>query len=237
MKNSEWVRSRRFGENMVLVEWPEGISEETTAAISFLQRQLEAAAIPGVLTCYPAYHTLAICFDPDMISYKDLCTQLESFQSDPSQVASRLWQIPVCYQASLGSDLSDFCAAVRLSPGEVIALHTATTYTVHFIGFLPGFPYLGGLDSRLHLPRKQIPARQVPAGSVAIGGGQTGIYPTSAPGGWHIIGRTPVSLFDVNHEPPCLLEVGDQVVFKSIDLEEYAQLSLVPGLTLQTSMT
>ncbi|WIG55610.1 MAG: Allophanate hydrolase 2 subunit 1 [Rhodanobacteraceae bacterium] len=132
--------------------------------------------------------------------------------------------IPVCYGGDCGPDIDAIAEHAGLVRDEVIARHAAAEYTVAMLGFAPGFPYLLGLDAALHVPRRATPRTRVPAGSVAIGGAQTGIYPCELPGGWHLIGRTPLALFDPRRDPPCLLAPGDRVRFRAIDAGEFARL-------------
>ncbi|HEX5960369.1 MAG TPA: 5-oxoprolinase subunit PxpB [Rhodanobacteraceae bacterium] len=155
-------------------------------------------------------------------------TKAASHASD-AQTCSRVadgepWivEVPVCYD---GPDLDAVAAYAGLSRAEVIARHTAAAYTVAMLGFAPGFPYLLGLDPALHMPRREYPRTRVPAGSVAIGGAQTGIYPRELPGGWNLVGRTPLVLFDPLREPPCLLAPGDRVRFRAIGTDEFAHLA------------
>ncbi|HEX5353991.1 MAG TPA: 5-oxoprolinase subunit PxpB [Rhodanobacteraceae bacterium] len=133
--------------------------------------------------------------------------------------------IPVCYGGEYGPDLDAIAAHARLAPDDIVARHGASDYTVAMLGFAPGFPYLLGLDPVLHMPRRANPRTRVPAGSVAIGGAQTGIYPRELPGGWHLIGRTPLALFTPRREPPCVLAPGDRVCFRAIDADEFTRLS------------
>ncbi len=132
----------------------------------------------------------------------------------------------MCYSDEFGTDMQDFSSIKKLSKAEIINLHTSTNYTVYFIGFLPGFLYLGGLNPKLFLDRKASPTRQVEKGSVGIGGQQTGIYPDQSPGGWHIIGKTPIELFNASKSPPCTINLGDEIRFKAISKDEYNQISL-----------
>ena len=132
-------------------------------------------------------------------------------------------KIPVCYDEDIAPDLTAYAEQVGLSIKEIVALHTRPVYPVYFIGFLPGFPYLTGLDRRLHLDRKNTPSRKIDAGSVAIGGKQTGIYPQESPGGWHIIGRTPKRIFDVRKDVPALFKAGDTITFYEISKKEFLE--------------
>jgi len=138
-----------------------------------------------------------------------------------SNEPGRTIEIPVCYSEVYGPDLADVAAYHRVSKEEIVHLHTSQIYLVYMIGFAPGFPYLGGLDNQLATPRKSVPRTRIPAGSVGIGGAQTGIYPFETPGGWNLIGRTPLELFRPESDPPSLLKVGDQVRFVSITAEQF----------------
>lgn len=134
-------------------------------------------------------------------------------ESEELEIASRLVEIPVIYGKAAGPDLQVVADHAAMTPKQVVELHSSTDYVVYFIGFQPGFPYLGGLDSRLHTPRRAEPRVSVPAGSVGIGGSQTGVYPLASPGGWQLLGQTPVALFNPRQQPPTLLRPGDSVRF------------------------
>lgn len=141
----------------------------------------------------------------------------------PEHLPEKLWQVPVCYSSEFGQDLESFARSKNLSPEQVIQLHIQPRYRIHFFGFQPGFFYLNGLSPKLHLPRKSVPSPAVPSGSVAIGGKQTGIYPKESPGGWHILGRTPLSLFDRQKQPPVWAKPGERIQFVPIDAQQYKQ--------------
>jgi inhibitor of KinA len=141
------------------------------------------------------------------------------------QLSDKVWNIPVCYDPRLGKDLKTLADSKSLDIEKLVKLHSQASYRIHFFGFLPGFMYLNGLDPALHFPRKSVPDRQMEAGSVAIGGAQTGIYPNESPGGWHVIGRTPISLFNPEANPPVFAKPGERIKFIPIDLEEYDQQS------------
>ena len=148
---------------------------------------------------------------------------LESIQLHTK--TKRCWEIPVCYDKTFGIDLDEIAQKKRLTIQEIIQLHTSQKYEVFSIGFLPGFLYLGGLDKRLHFDRKSVPRLAVKKGAVGIGGMQTGIYPKTSPGGWQIIGNSPVKFFDVTSEKPCFAKAGDFIKFVPISLEEHQQIS------------
>ncbi|MEO2099815.1 MAG: 5-oxoprolinase subunit PxpB [Flavobacteriaceae bacterium] len=143
----------------------------------------------------------------------------------PQKIEKRAhWKIPVCYQGTHAPDLIQLSDALKIDPYELIRQHTKVQYRVYFIGFLPGFLYLNGLAERLHFPRKEKPQLKVPKGAVGIGGKQTGIYPSTGPGGWHLIGNTPISLFDINQQPPCFAQAGDRISFDPISEKKYQQM-------------
>lgn len=145
-----------------------------------------------------------------------------------SPLPERIWRVPVCYSPSTGRDLKTLCSSKGMSMDELIHLHTTPKYRIHFYGFLPGFMYLNGLSDRLATPRKQTPDRQVPAGSLAIGGAQTGIYPSESPGGWHLIGRSPTQFFDINSNPPVFASVGERIAFYPISEAELERINRHP---------
>ena len=134
---------------------------------------------------------------------------------------SKLWKVPVCYDASYGIDLNIISLEKNISPNEIIKRHSQTIYTVYFIGFLPGFLYLGGLDSSISFPRKETPRLKIEKGAVGIGGIQTGVYPNESPGGWNIIGNSPINFFDVHKSPPCFAKAGDKIQFYPITLKAH----------------
>ncbi|WP_333680211.1 5-oxoprolinase subunit PxpB [Dyella sp.] len=209
----------RFGDTI-----DAGVNARVLAAAARLQAEL------GDVECVPAYASLLLRFDParwldDEGHFSARCLRdaigavLQS--SGEPETASREVTIPVCYGGAAGEDLHAVAAHAQLSADEVIARHTGVTYRVAMLGFAPGFPYLLGLDPALAMPRRSHPRIRVPAGSVAIGGQQTGIYPQALPGGWQLIGRTPLRLFDVAAEQPSLVQPGDYVRFQAIDEREY----------------
>lgn len=177
---------------------------------------------PGILNLHPAYATLLISFDPRLITHGRVEALARAAESAHAELpATALVEIPVCYGGEFGPDLDDVAAHCRLTADGVIELHSSAEYLVHFIGFSPGFPYLGGLPEALATPRLLAPRVRVPAGSVAIGGSQTGVYPLASPGGWRLIGRTPLRLFRPEVEPPALLAMGDRVRFLPISRPEF----------------
>lgn len=191
--------------------------------------RLASRKLPAVREIVPALVSIAIYYDSLVCSYELMDRQLNELvndaQDDVEQAcAGRQFEVPVCYGGEFGPDLGDAAARAGLTEEEVVRLHAGTEYTVGMIGFVPGFPYLAGLPPQLHMPRRQEPRTSVPAGSVGIGGMLTGIYPAAIPGGWQLIGRTPLRLFDPAANPPSLLAPGDAVSLIPIDAETFANM-------------
>lgn len=155
--------------------------------------------------------------------------KVSKFKVKKLELSSRIWTLPVCYNPRFETDLSSLALIHRMTTNQIIDLHSSVTYRLHFFGFLPGFMYLNGLPEQIHTRRKTVPDRSVEAGSVAIGGSQTGIYPMESPGGWHVIGKCPVLMFDANSRVPVWAEPGDLVKFEQIDAEELEKLSVNPS--------
>lgn len=217
-----------LGESMLLLRFGTSIDASFNARVHAAARVIRAAVLSGVHDLVPTYASLAVTYDAQawvsredesIAPWKRLADVLLSLL-DNLDMASlddpHLVEIPVCYGDEFGPDLEIVAAHCGLSCEAVIELHTAPIYRVAMLGFAPGFPYLLGLDPRLHIPRRSSPRLRVPRGSVAIGGAQTGIYPSELPGGWSLIGRTPIALFDTKQNQPALLSPGVQVRFVSI---------------------
>jgi inhibitor of KinA len=219
-------RYRVVGDGGLLVEFAPVIAPEVNRRVRALLAALDAEPPPGILDLVPAYRSLLVCYDPVVLGHAALLERLRALEPALAQAApaSRIVTVPVAYGGDFGPDLAGVAAHTGLSPDEVIARHAAGTYTVYFLGFTPGFPYLGGLDPALATPRLSQPRTAVPAGAVGIGGAQTGIYSLPAPGGWRLLGQTPVRLYDPAAEPPFLLRAGDELRFRAIAADEYARL-------------
>jgi inhibitor of KinA len=198
----------------LLVVFGEEISLEAHRAVLRLTGLLRD--VPGVVNLHPAYASVLIDFDPRAVGHREIERAAAEAYARAAALPlpePRTVEIPVSYGGEDGPDLEDVAALNHRSAEEVIAIHSGAEYLVHFLGFSPGFPYLGGMPESIAAPRLETPRRTVPAGSVAIGGRQTGIYPTASPGGWRIIGRTPLRLFQPEADPPVLLQMGDLVKF------------------------
>ena len=209
---------KKLGATAILIEWPQIISEEILTDILSFQSSIEKSTPSGLIELVSAYASLTLIFE-DTKDIESITKELKALYtariSNPSN--NKTWVIPVCYEEQFGIDLQEISSALKLSKQEIIDLHISQSYRVHFIGFLPGFLYLGGLNGKLHCPRKETPRLEIKKGSVGIGGSQTGIYPIASPGGWNIIGSTPIPLFDNSKSHPCFVSPGDTIKFESID--------------------
>lgn len=227
----------QISENAISLEFGGGINEVTLSSIGRLNECIKQHPFAGLLSTIPAYTTLTLYFDPvDLMNEKSIegatCLDKITYYIKSIQVATNtdeetdnpIIQIPVCYDPVFGFDLQELSSFYQLTKEEIIELHSSTVYTVYMIGFAPGFPYLGGLSQKLTAPRKQNPRAAIPAGSVGIAGQQTGIYPLEMPGGWQIIGRTPLTLFDVKTQQASLLKAGDKIKFEAISFNDFEQL-------------
>ncbi|XCF05228.1 5-oxoprolinase subunit PxpB [Tamlana crocina] len=213
-----------YGQHGILVEWPASIDEATLNDVLWFKSKLNSNATENIVEARSSYHSLLIIYSRFENGFDNEVLRLKSIYSSEEKskkLKSTLWHIPVCYDAQFGVDLESISKAKNLSEDEIVNLHSQTIYTVYFIGFLPGFLYLGGLDERLATPRKATPRLQIEKGSVAIGGNQTGVYPSASPGGWNIIGNSPVNFFNVKNETPCFAKAGDHIKFYFIDLKEH----------------
>jgi inhibitor of KinA len=212
----------------LLVYLGKDISPEIHHRVLRLLRLLESHPIPGVRNLHPAYTSLLIVFDALQLRHGELEQILREYLARSGEIplpAPRLVEIPVCYGGAFGPDLDDIARMHQLTPAQVIDLHASATYLVYFLGFAPGFAYLGGLPGSLVTPRLASPRRKAPAGSVGIAGSQTGVYPFATPGGWRLIGRTPIAMFRPERKQMNLLSIGDAVRFTPISPEEFARLA------------
>jgi KipI family sensor histidine kinase inhibitor len=212
-----------MGDRAVLVELGDGISPWINQKVRALYTGIAAQRIKGIKDLVPSYRSLTVVYNPLVISLESLESQLNEIWNtldDARLPAPRTVEIPVVYGDKYGPDLEWIADYHKMTPQEVIRLHTQPMYHVYMIGFMPGYPYMGEVPDKLVTPRRKTPRTHVPAGSVGIAQKQTGIYPVASPGGWQIIGRTPVRLFDPQGQPPCLLEMGDRVKFVVITKQE-----------------
>lgn len=209
------------------VVFGDSIDDATRARVHALAARLAAHRLPGVVDLVPAYASLGVYFDLQCVDADAVATwisnELTLADSGHEAASAREVEVPVVYGGAFGPDLVEAAALLGLTADQLAQQHAAMVYTVAMIGFAPGFPYLSGLPDALALPRLASPRTRIPAGSVGIGGRQTGIYPRESPGGWRILGRTPLVLFDPQRDPPALLQPGDRVRFRAIDADTYAR--------------
>jgi inhibitor of KinA len=212
-----------LGDSALIVQFGAEIKRDVHERVRLFAERLAAHPTLGRLELTTAFTTACVFYDPTCISFADLCTQLRPIAEEPPVCrtsATRVVEIPVCYGGQYGPDLAFVAQQNHLSEEEVAALHVSGDYFTYMIGFAPGFPYLGGLPAQISAPRREVPRANVPAGSVGIAGNQTGIYPLDTPGGWQLIGRTPLVLFRPFENPPSLLQAGDSVRFRAISPAE-----------------
>lgn len=228
------MRTMPLGDSALIVEVGETADEATHERVQQVLRLLEETPLPGVIEIVPAFATVTLFFDPtgavaagappeNITGWLDakVSERLAGATIGDHPGRGRTVEIPVCYARAFGPDLAAVSKATGLSDDEVIRKHLEGDYLVRVLGFAPGFPYLAGLAPELRLPRRATPRQRVPAGSVAIAGDQCCIYSMETPGGWNILGRTPVLLFQVNLDPPALLRPGDRVRFRPMAIEEF----------------
>jgi inhibitor of KinA len=213
-----------MGDRGLLLEFGDEISPEVNEKVRRMALAIQEQGMEGIIETVPTYRSLLIVYNPLILSIEELKERLgeieEGLQKTPFPEA-KLTRIPVIYGGPYGPDLDDVARYHRITPEEVVRLHCSKPYLIYMIGFMPGFPYMGELPEELVTPRLKTPRLSVPAGSVAIAQRQTGIYSMESPGGWQILGRTPVRLFDPEKEPPVLLRMGDLVQFYLISEIEF----------------
>ena len=212
------------GDSSILVQFGETIDPVINRKIAATVQMIKQQQIKGITDLIPTYCSLLINYDPRVISFSALTERIRGLlriEISTSEVTKKIYEIPVCYGGEYGPDIQNIADNAGISIEEVIKIHTSQDYLIYMLGFLPGFTYLGGLDERIHTPRLAQPRLKIPAGSVGIGGSQTGIYPMDSPGGWQLMGMTPVKTYDPDREVPILVEAGDYIRFVSVDEEEF----------------
>ncbi|NOU91845.1 5-oxoprolinase subunit PxpB [Paenibacillus sp. LMG 31456] len=242
-----------LGEQAVVIRWGDRISEQTQRHIDRSLKSLERHWFPELTELVAAYRTVTVYYDPVALylkstrgydpneinlPYELICSWIhsclreqrpedviEDSQDGKAAESANVKVVPVCFGGAYGPDLGEVALHSGLSSEEVVELYCSVSYFVHMVGFVPGFPYLGGLPERLQIPRRSFPREEVPIGSIGIAGGQTGIYPLASPGGWQLIGRTPVTLFDAALSQPALFKAGDYVRFEQISEAEFTVVS------------
>ena len=223
----EKVSIKAAGDSSILIEFGTTIAPEINGRITAIVGMIKGQQIEGIVDMIPSFCALLINYDPRVITYGQISERMEklvNLEIEGEESVVTIYEIPVCYGGEYGPDLEHIATHAGLSTDEVIQIHSGSDYLIYMLGFMPGFPYLGGLDDRIHTPRLENPRMKIPAGSVGIGGAQTGIYPMESPGGWQLLGRTPVQTYNPNREVPILFESGDYIRFIPIGEDEYVRI-------------
>ena len=212
------------GDRALTVELGDEISPEINSRVRALAAALARERLPGVIDLVPTYRSLLVHFDPLRTAAEDLKAHVLDLIGDDARASAsrKVLEIPVAYGGEFGPDMEFVARHAGLSPRQVADIHAGTDYLVYMMGFNTGFPYLGGMSERIAAPRLEAPRTRIPAGSIGIAQRQTGIYPVDSPGGWRIIGRSPVRLFDPRRDPPVAIDPGDFIRFVPIDVSQYA---------------
>ena len=218
---------RACGDRALLAEYGTGIDLAVNRKVHAVVAALRQRSLAGIEAVIPAYRNLAVVYDPIAVSFESLTAALTVLESEleAAELAEpRTVDIPVCYGGRFGPDLAFVAEHNRMTVEEVVRIHSRTLYPIYAVGFAPGFCYLGGLDARLHTPRLPTPRTRVPAGSVGIAEAQTGVYPSDSPGGWRLIGRTPLNLFNPSRADPFLYQAGDRIRFVPVSEPDFHRL-------------
>lgn len=221
------VRYLVSGDSALTVEFGKEISPEINRKIRAFKLALEAANIEGIVETIPTYRSLLICYRPEVIRYGALIDALEQVGASMDSITlppPSVVEIPVLYGGEAGPDLGHVASVHGLTEKEVVEIHSSREYLIYMLGFIAGFPYLGGMDKQIATPRLETPRVKIEGGSVGIAGEQTGVYPVASPGGWQLIGRTPVKLYDAKREKPVLLEAGQYIRFRPVSEETYREI-------------
>jgi KipI family sensor histidine kinase inhibitor len=221
------VRYLTAGDTALVMEFGTAIDESVNRQVKRVYDALRARPVKGIFEAVPTFRSLLIYYNPCQISYEKLVKKLKKLEQSSSGIltaSKKIIHIPVLYGGEYGEDIADVAAYTKLTEQQIISLHSEKEYLIYMLGFLPGFAYLGGLDPRLHTPRLKNPRTKIPQGSVGIGGEQTGIYPLASPGGWRLIGRTPLKPYDPARKEPFLYQAGDYIKFDPVTAEEYKQI-------------
>ncbi len=225
---------KKFGETAILIEWPTKIDSEIIQDIVSFEKLV--AKDQKVIETVIAYNSLMIRYEymyNYTLHYKyhnsysktvDKLKELYAMERKTSNQKQKIWKVPVCYDESFGLDLKEIAEIKKMPIDEVIRIHSSVDYLIYFLGFQPGFLYLGGLNKQIHTPRRDNPRLRVDKGSVGIGGEQTGVYPQDSAGGWNLIGKSPIDFFDISKSKPCFAKAGDLIRFEPIDFHEFCEI-------------
>lgn len=212
------------GDRALVADFGNIIDEKINDEVNSLSSIILSKHIPGVSELLPTYRSLVVFYDPLVLTYGELRAQLEKMDPDEASACDsprEVIEVPCCYEKEFAPDLDGLSALSGLSTGEIVKVHSGTEYKIYMLGFLPGFVYLGGLDKRIAAPRLDSPRTSIPARSVGIGGSQTGVYPIASPGGWRLIGSTPLDFYDPSKQDPILCHAGEYIHFTPVTKAEY----------------
>jgi len=220
------VRYLSGGDRALIVEFGDGVDRALSERVLRLDAVIRSNPPVGIAETVPTFRSLTVYYDPLLTSRRELERAIGALLGleERPRTGARLWRVPVCYEAEFAPDLAEVAGLTGLSAGEVVDLHSGTRFHVYMLGFLPGFPYMGDLPAQLALPRRADPRLRVPAGSISIATSLTAIYPYESPGGWHLIGATPIRMFDAERPKPALFAPGDAVQFHPIDAAAFASI-------------
>jgi KipI family sensor histidine kinase inhibitor len=220
------VRFLSAGDRALVVEFGDRVDRALNERVLRLDAMIRSNPPVGIVETVPTFRSLAVHYDPLLTSRAELQRAIGALLDlgERPRAGARLWHVPVCYEGEFAPDLDEVARLTGLTPDEVVALHSGTRYHVYMLGFLPGFPYMGDLPPQLALPRRADPRLRVPAGSISIATTLTAIYPYESPGGWHLIGATPIRMFDSERARPALFSPGDAISFRPIDAAGFASI-------------
>ncbi|HUH46684.1 MAG TPA: 5-oxoprolinase subunit PxpB [Arenibacter sp.] len=223
--NTYTISIRQFGTNAILLKWPNKVEEAILGDVLGFANYLKENHLDTTKwELVPVYNSLTLICRDTVLDFDRIKQQLLKWYSDKGESILKdrqLWRLPVCYDVEFGIDLNELSQQLGMTVEDIVTAHSKAIYTVYGIGFLPGFMYLGGVPEALEVPRKSVPRAKVLKGSVGLAGKQTGIYPQDSPGGWNLIGRCSVPMFDIKKENPCFVKVGDKVQFYPISMAEF----------------
>jgi len=215
------------GDKAFIIRFGQAINPETLHRVKSYEAAINALQLKGITQIIPTYCELTVCYEPAQINYKTLLDHLKQINilnTDNTTLTANTLHIPVCYNHKYGPDITTVAEKNQLSVKEVIHIHSSPRYLIYMLGFTPGFVYLGGLDKRIATPRQAKPRTSIDAGSVGIAGNQTGVYPINSPGGWQLIGKTPLKMFDLNRQPEVLVSAGDYIKFDPVNEEQFYEI-------------